>query len=255
MISLPLFLSLSSVAFAQGETDPKTESAPQTSDVEKKSNMPMEINVRGRYLTVPDGMIDGFFSSNTYDRPTISAYSVGLEWVLKPSSTNWIFYYEFMGNTTSEGYWDDIDDPVDETDGIWLSPNGLAVHGFGFNVANEIRLSDDSKPVWVSLLIGGGLGAGVLVGSLDRWHHGTYDLAEENVSCITTNVLSAVAPGYERKDMCPDAPDASGLPISVLPILDFSFGIRVNIQKKANVRLDFGIHDLPYIGLTAGALL
>ena len=251
-MSLSIMLCVLTGAFAQTEPD-----AEPKDDAKKESKrLPMELNLRGRYLTVPNGLLDGFFSSNTYDRPTVSAYAVGLEWVLKPNNTNWILYYEYMGNTTPEGYWDDIDDPVDETDGIWLRPSGLGLHALGFNVANEIRISDQSKPVWVSFLVGGGIGAGLLVGSIDRWHHGTYDLAEDNLSCITSSLgLSLVAPAYERQDFCSESPDASGLPIPAIPILDFSLGFRLHIQDKANVRLDFGIHNLPYIGLTAGALL
>ena len=108
----------------------------------------------------------------------------------------------------------------------------------------------------MSFLVGGGIGAGLLVGSVERWHHGTYDLAEDNTDCIVSSLgLSLIAPAYDRQDLCSDYPDAAGLPIPALPILDFSLGFRVHIQEKANVRLDFGIHNLPYIGLTAGALL
>jgi len=239
----PFLLGLLAQPSIQQESAAKQEAAEEA----PVKSMEMELNIRSRYLVVPNGLLDGFFSGSRYDRPTISAYSVGLEWVLKPDKTNWILYYEYMGNLMEEGYWDDIDDAEDDTDGVWLRPEGLALHSIGFNVANEIPISDKGQPIWGSFLIGGGLGVGVIMGSMERWHHGTYTLAEENFNCLSLD------PAYIRKDLCPNSPDAEELPVSVLPILDFSLGFRLHIHDRANVRIDFGIHDLPYVGMAAGA--
>ena len=109
-------LSASDLALAQ--TAPSAEAA-NTRRVDPKQNRVglMEANVRTRILRVPNSIMDVWFfdsddqGSAPYDRPRVGAYSVGLEYVLKPRPVNWIFYYEYIGSLMSSGYWDDVEEP------------------------------------------------------------------------------------------------------------------------------------------------
>ena len=215
----------------------------------------MEANFRGRYLTVPKAFMNPFFfdpetdeSANDLAQPRIQAYVVGAEYVLKMTPLNWIFYYEYFGNKMDEGYWDDREEPPQHDDGDWVRPSGLGMHVLGFNIANEVPLSDPNNDVWVSFLVGGGLGAGLTVGELETWHPGTNESATANADCQSD------APAYRRRELCPDSPDDSKSIPPVLPIIDLSASFRVNFASRANLRLDFGIHDLLYVGGAVGGV-
>ena len=213
----------------------------------------MEANFRGRYLLVPKAFMSPFFfdpetdsGANPYDLPRIQAFAVGAEYVLKMDPLNWIFYYEYFGNKTAEGYWDDREEPPQHDDGDWVRPNRFGMHALGFNIANEVPLSDKANDVWVSFLIGGGLGAGLVVGELESWHPGSNESATANADCADDG------PAYQRKELCPDAPDDSKAIPAVLPIVDLSASFRINFAERASLRLEFGIHDLLYFGGAVG---
>ena len=215
----------------------------------------MEANFRGRYLTVPKAFMSPFFfdpetdsSANPYDQPRIQAYAIGAEYVLKMTPLNWIFYYEYFGNKTAEGYWDDREEPPQHDDGDWVQANGFGMHVLGFNIANEVPLSDQGNDVWVSFLIGGGLGAGLVVGDLNTWHPGSNEAATANAGCQDDD------PAYQRREYCPDDPDDTKAIPPVLPIIDLSASFRINFAQRASLRLEFGIHDMLYVGGAVGGV-
>ena len=73
-----------------------------------KRPMKMELGFRGRYMFVPDSVMDiWYFNSddpgaNPYDRPKVRAYTVGVELILKPQPTNWILYVEYIGSNVQD---------------------------------------------------------------------------------------------------------------------------------------------------------
>ncbi|MBL8615256.1 MAG: hypothetical protein JNM72_06585 [Deltaproteobacteria bacterium] len=215
-----------------------------------KERPPMELNLRARYLTVPNAIMDAWFfdagdeGANPFERPRLRMYTFGVEYVLKPRPMNWVFYYEYVGNGIKEGYWDDRESPADHDDGDWLKPSNFGLHVLGFNYAHEIPISDESRDVWVSMLFGAGLGLGIMSGELTVWHPG-------GNSSITNNCLRD-APSFERKDTC--EPDGEiNLP-GVLPILDLTMSTRVNFAERANARLDLGLHNTFYVGTAVGTV-
>lgn len=227
---------------------PEPATAPQTGDL--KRSMLMEANLRYRYLTVPDSIMDIWFfdaddeGANDFDRPSVRMYAVGAEYVLKPRPSNWIFYYEYIGSLIPEGYWDDVEEPPEHDDGDWVKPERLGLHVVGANYAHELEVTDSSKDVWLSMLFGAGLGVGVVVGDMQQWHPG----GNEGID----NDCRRQAPAYVRKDECPND-GAKRIP-GILPILDLSGSFRVNFADRANIRLDYGIHDLFYLGAAAGGV-
>jgi hypothetical protein len=231
---------------APGPSSTATTTAPPPVDRDAL----MEVNLRYRYMSVPDAIIDIWFfdeddaGANPYARPGVRMYALGVEYVLKPRPSNWIFYYEYIGSSMEEGYWDDVEEPAQHDDGDWIQPDRLGMHALGFNYAHEVDATDPTRDVWLSFLFGAGLGAGLVTGDMVTWHPGGND----NV----TSGCRLEDPSYLRKDTCP-ADDRKRIP-RVLPIVDLTASARLNFADRANVRLDLGLHDVLYVGTAVGGV-
>lgn len=204
----------------------------------------MELNFRARYVSVPDSVVDlGYFNendpgANPLARPKMRGYAVGVEYVLKPHPSNWIFYGEYIGNTMKEGYWDDIEEPAQHDDGDWIQPNGFGMVVLGANYAHEIEAAN-----WVSFLIGGGLGLGIITGELTQWNGGG-DTDNTEPDCLPSSAA------YERRYACAD--DGAKRFPGVLPMVDITAGVRFNFGDSANLRIEGGLHDMLYVGTAFG---
>jgi len=211
----------------------------------------MEVNFRGRYLFLPDSVMDiWYFNSddpgaNPYQRPKIRAYLAGAEFVLKPAPTHWIFYVEYFSSNVEDGYWDDVEDPAEHEDGDWIVFDNFAMIAIGANYGHEVSVSNDEKPVWVSMIFGGGLGFGVVTGGLTQWHNGS-NADNTDPECLPESAA------YERKDSCPN--DGEKRVPGVLPIVDISYSLKLNFADRANLRLDAGLHNLIYVGGALGGV-
>lgn len=267
---LPAFVALAQAGtpipaqFAVGEPNPAgprrlTQEPVPTSSTDEGSSFGdeeraflMETNLRFRYLSVPSSIMDIWYfdsddpGANDFDRPKVRGVAVGFEYVLKAPPVNWIFYYEYIGSLIKEGYWDDVEEPADHEDGDWIKPDGFGIHAIGANYGHSIPVTPDDRPVWLSLMFGGGLGIGFASGELQEWNPGSNP--DITSGCLT----DPPAPAYERHSQC-KADGVKRMP-SVVPILDLTASARVNFDDKANVRLDLGLHDMLYIGGAAGAV-
>lgn len=211
----------------------------------------METNFRYRYLTVPDSVIDIWYfdeddpGANPYKRPSLRAYAVGLEYVLKPEPINWIFYVEWMGNQIEEGYWDDVEDGnVNHDDGNWVRPNGFGAIVMGANGAREMPVTNPDNDVWASLMLGGGLGIAFMTGELIEWNPGG-DPGNTDLDCLSS------AAAFDRYLEC--EPDSITRIPGVLPVLDLQASVKVNFGDRAHIRLEGGLHNLLYMGTAVGA--
>ena len=237
-------------AFAAPEARPKTMlDAP--ADAQSRASM-MEVNMRTRYLMVPDSLLDVWFydnddpGANSFKRPKVRAYTLGVEYVIKPRPMNWIIYVEYLGSQTAPGYWDDVDDGIaDHDDGDWVEASGFGGWFVGGNYAHEIPISPIENDVWVSLLMGGGLGIGFVKGDLLEWNPGS-DPQNADPDCEPD------APAYLRYDKC-QVDGVKSVP-GVLPMIDLSLGFRVNFADRANIRIEGGIHDMIYFGSAIGGV-
>ena len=211
--------------------------------VKYRRKMPMELNLRSRYLTIPDSILDiWYFNSsdpgaNPYDRPHARGYAVGLEYVLKPDPTNWTFYAEYAGSTIKPGYWDDVEEPADHNDGEWIQPNGFGLIVAGADYAHEIKAAD-----WVSFVVGGGLGIVIVTGDLTEWTNGSVATGEPDCSPNSA--------AYERYTTC--ASDGTKRVPGVLPMVDINAGVRFNLGDAATLRIEGGLHDMIYAGMAVG---
>lgn len=215
---------------------------------------PMQLGLRYRALSVPDGVIDAWAYDEDdpdepapVERPKVHASAIGLEYSLVPPDSRWTFYVERLNNGTAAGYWDDVDDgEVDHLDGEWIAPSeNFGLWTVGVNTGRDFALTDAAKPTWLALGLSGGLGISFVTGELTRWRVG-YDYATEevqDVDCLPTS------PAFERYATCGD--DGQVRIPSVVPMIDGNLGLIVNFPY-GYIRLEGGLHDMLYWGVAGG---
>jgi hypothetical protein len=201
----------------------------------------LTFGLRLRAVSVPKGLLDiWFFDDDDEDwayiepRPRVRGTAMGLEFGLRGAASNGSFYAEFVDAGVRDGYWDDVEDPGEHLDGDYLAPSAaLGLVAFGANYAYEahlLRTSDTGGRFGASLLAGGGLGLGVLVGELDRW-----------------GPDSQGNPGYKRYlDGVPPDSD-KGLP-RVYPMVDINAAVRADFGSRVLWQLEGGLHTMLYYG-------
>lgn len=214
--------------------------APAAGDAPAKTRpFLMEVNLRGRYMAVPDSVLDIWYFNGTDDggahleRPKIRAYTVGLEWAIRNDSQMGAFYFDYFGNLIKPGYWDDVEDPPDYLDGDWVEPSqDFGIVAFGINYYYDMRLHKV-----FSIVVGAGLGGAYIIGDLEQ-----YDGKDGE-------------PAYKVREDNPDAePDDVYRVPTVVPILDVNAGIKFHINERANIRLEAGLHNLLYVGGAVGVV-
>ena len=205
----------------------------------------MEVNVRTRWLSIPDSILDIWFYNELDqdglhpERPRVRALGTGLEYVIRQGPATGLFYVDYLHGKMDEGYWDDVEQPSAHDDGDWIEPDGIGVLVLGSNYGHEIYATN-----WLSFLFGGGIGIGVVTGDLTNWAPGSS--SDKDEACLTES------PAYYRKDYC--APDGAKRIPAVVPMVDISASSRVHFGDQANLRVDIGLHNMLYVGAAFGAV-
>jgi hypothetical protein len=249
LLALPL-LALAAPALADEPDAPVEAVEPAPTAAPKTRKFLMEVGFRGRYMDLPDVFMDiPYFKNdddaNVPDRPHVSAYSLGIEFVVRDDKANGIFYVEYLNPLIEAGYWDDREGSGDEDhlDGSWIEPDKFGLVLIGANYAYEIRANN-----WFSFLFGAGVGAGIKIGNLNEWRFG--DPEDVTVDCGGQDTTGQAS--YERKNDCDPDGHLAGVPPAI-PYLDINLGPRFNIADHASIRVEGGIHMfLPYGGATLG---
>ena len=102
----------------------------------------------------------------------------------------------------------------------------------------------------LSFMFGAGIGVAIKTGNLTEWEPG-----EPDGTANADNADQACgpdSPAYERALELGCANDGPVRIPPVLPILDVNLGVRFNINDHAGIRLEGGVHDLPYAGASVG---
>lgn len=211
--------------------------------------------VRFRHAWMPSSLLDIWYFEGDeegalgFERPRISADVFGLEYGLALDSgggPSFLFWIERMPFRMGEGYWDDKESPADHADGDWLRPEkGLGLWTVGANYVHELPITSSAAPVWVSFHVGGGIGLGFTSGQITQWHPGFHDDSADP-DCLPD------ALAVDRYATC--GSDGTVRIPGLVPILDLSIGPKVHITERAMVRLDLGLHDLPYAGIAGGGV-
>ena len=213
----------------------------------------IETNLRYRSIMLPDSLLDSLFYDSDDEgafpqkRPVVGGQLMGLEVALQRDRSTWLFYAEYVFCTMGAGYWDDNMDPIpDHEDGHWLRPDNLSAWFAGVNFNYDIPITPVDRSIWLSIVTGGGLGVGIGQGSITYWVPGS--VAQTDTNCYPD------APAYIRKDSCV----ADGEKIDdyalwpFVPMIDLSASLKINFARRANIRIDGGLHPLPYYGFAAG---
>lgn len=201
----------------------------------------VEVGLRLRWVALPNGILDTWFASEADAdwawvgrRPEIRGTAFGAEVGLRGRTASGTFYAEFVDSAIRPGYWDDAD--TNWTDGNYLVPsNGLGLVTLGANSAYELHLLDVGQarsPVGLSVVVGGGLGLGVLVGGVKRW-------VEDDLG----------NPSYARY-LDGEPPDSTNGVSRLYPLLDVNVGVRAMFGELVSWRVEGGLHTVPFLGST-----
>lgn len=232
----------------QDETQPApTAPAAGTSGVSAEPQRPylMEVNLRGRYMSIPDNLIDIWMfngsddNGNHLERPQVRAYSAGMEFAIRSngmgSGAMGAFYFDYFGHLMDDGYWDDReegDTSAIYNDGYWLAPSS----NFGFVTVGANYYYDLRLAPWFSFMVGGGLGVAVTIGEIQRW-----------------GPTEDGTPAWNRSDLDNSSADRDPLPIpGALPIVDLNAAVKFHFNDKASFRIEGGLHPLFYGGAALG---
>jgi hypothetical protein len=243
---------LASLFFAAAEAQETDTVGDTTAAVVSEAAVRKGANLRYRYGFLPAGILNTWYhtqeeSVHSFPRPNISAHIMGAEFALEPAPASFLFWAEYWKVNWGDGYWDDREDGTpDYSDGDWLAPSKLGMVALGVNFGREFPVTDNGQDVWLGFVVGGGFGLGILTGEVDQWKPGYSTDFNSPPDC------GAAMPAYNRKDLSP-ADSQLNLP-PVGPILDLTVGMRLNIGDSANVRLEGGLHDLIFVGGSAGAI-
>jgi hypothetical protein len=208
----------------------------------------IEVGVRLRMVNIPPSLLDVWYYDEDDEgwayiegRPPVRGHGIGLETVVKGDNSNGIFYVEYIDSDLEAGYWDDIENPPDHLDGDFLAPSpAQGMVTFGANYAYEIhvlKIAATEGRFGLSFLAGGGLGLGVLTGSMSLW-----------------SPDSDGNPSYKRYlDGLP--PDSDKEIPRVYPMVDMNASLRLNFGDRVVLRLEGGLHSMLYYGTALGVVL
>ena len=247
MLLIPL------IALARTEpgipVDEKPTASAEAAELEVERAYDMEFGFRSRWMTVPDSILDiGFYNGEDQsglhpDRPGVRALALGVEYVLRQGPAAGIFYAEYLRSLMGEGYWDDVEDPPNFSDGTYLRPDRLGMVALGADYAFGLPFNPGAPNCEVSFTFGGGLGIGFLTGDILTW--------ESTIDPSSGQFSSA----YDILQSEPDRePDGTLRIPRVLPLVDINTGLRLLIAQKASIRIEGGLHDMLYLGGSAGIM-
>ncbi len=242
LLTLPVALSqgLPELQLPEPERQSTNRAGSQGGTNDSQRPYIQEVNLRIRYAFIPDSVFDLYFYNGDTDngnhlaRPSVSAFATGIEYVIRNEEANGIFYFEYMPNMTGHGYWDDKEDPPNYDDGDYIALSGLATYNIGANYGFEVRLQP-----WFSLMFGGGLGIAIITGEVQKWDGGI-------------NGNGTYVRPWESYEANKDDPDGIHEIPSALPLVDIFAAMRFSIAENASIRIEGGLHNLIYGGITGG---
>ncbi len=199
------------------------------------------VGARYRYIAGPDWLADRWLHDGTEfdempERPPIRGHGFGLDVTFHQPKMDIILSAGWVGSTIEEGYFDDREEPPDYFDGDWIRTNGFGITDIAGAFAHRFVILD-SDDVDVDFLAGGGIGLMFFVGEIENWDTGVAPNGE-------------LIPAWERLEVDPDAePDETWDIPRVLPVISVVLGPQITVVDRVTLRLEGGLHTLPYLGV------
>lgn len=242
-ITLALCL-LASPAWAQFATG--KDSVVEEERVDRSEYM---ITARARAIAVPGPILGIWFDEHAThwsDGQTNMAYGAEFAW-RKRGDYELSFSFEWADLSMSNAFWREKDDPVSESRYTELD---LQVASFVF----ASYWIWDPKP-WISPYVGGGIGAGVVIGGLTKYQVRAGSQCAQDIESGSDPLRppSCFDGSGEPTDQAIDRgdPEVEDL-LPIVPILHAAAGLRFNIADHGVIKLEVGLNDYIYGGISVG---
>ncbi len=242
--AIVLLLSVwASPAWAQFATG--RDSVIEEEEVDRSEYM---ITARARAIAVPGFILGIWFDEHAThwsEGQSNMAYGAEFAW-RKRGDYELSFSFEWADLSMKPAFWRESGDTPDEARYTELD---LQIASFVF----ASYWVWDPQP-WLSPYVGGGIGAGVVLGGLSKYKATAGSACEAAVAgadplrppeCF--NAAGEAADGavdrgsVEREDILP-----------VVPILHAAAGLRFNIAEHGVIKLELGLNDYVYAGISVG---
>jgi opacity protein-like surface antigen len=207
------------------------------------------LTARARAVAIPGFILGIWFDEHAThwsDGQANMAYGAEFAW-RKRGDYELSFSVEWADLSMSDAFWREKNDPIEESRYTQLD----------MQLASFVFASYwiwDPKP-WLSPYVGGGIGAGLVLGSLTKYKVRAGSACADALS--GNNPLRP--PSCYGDDGQPtdasierDAPEREDLP-SIVPILHAAAGLRFHIAEHGVIKLEVGLHDYIYGGISVGA--
>lgn len=198
---------------------------------------------RFRAVAIPGFMLDVFFdehANNWQDDQTNFAYGAEFTWRRK-GDFELGFAIDYADLSMPSQFWQSSGDPPEDGDYTVVDTQllSLVISSYWFW---------EPKP-WLSPYIGGGIGAGVVIGDVVKYN------PKPGSPCRQPGVLGPAACFSENgePDLANDfdPPTKEDIP-PVIPVINLVGGVRFNIQKYGVIKLEVGFQDYAFAGISMG---
>lgn len=251
-VSMPWLVALLIVAGA-GFVAPTSAQAQQVDgdnqisfDIEKKNEF--YIAPRMRAIIVPDWLLGQFYDEHASHWDDGPNFAYGLEFVWRKIGAYEISTaIEYADLSMPNKFWLENGDPANKADytEVDLQLLSVVVSGYWYWDAQE----------WLSPYVGGGIGAGIVMGDIVR-----YD-AKSGSSCEAS---LGGSDGFASNDCFgpdgepnPDAIDIASRKVEdsvppVIPVINITGGLRFNMGEYAIAKIEVGFYDYFFGGVSLG---
>ncbi len=199
-----------------------TEGATQRPDTPTEG---ISVGARGRYVSFPNWILDGFFQ----EHGSIDTYSIGAEVGIDgPAGSRVIFGLDYTSGRLPAQNWRTVGDRPDQA-----SYTEVNLHLIALDAVFQWKLKFSES---VGLLYAVGLGIGYAPGTV-----------------ASVDVVPNCAPPVNKCDHLRNVTrreqDLSSW--RVIPILDLQVGLYWNPHPRFRMRIEGGLHTVPFVGMAA----
>jgi hypothetical protein len=232
-------------------TPPATTTEPSTGGDAGADKVHYGIDVRLREVFIPQGLIELFLD---HVPGGVQSTGYGFDLVRKRGNLELQLGFEYEKLTPTAGVY------IDKGDSPNIAPSAsnqaavdyiLPGSKFAWYTIEFTFLNHAPITKWLAFRYGGGIGLGILTGSIPRYkvYCGAGASSPDNLGPCTPMPLGGAAT-LDTADL-PNQPNPESTP-PVFPVVNAILGFQIRPIDKVVINLEGGIRSLPFIGVSLG---